>query len=90
MSDVMAEEVNGVATKQAFGDVDDQAVLLESLEQQVKVFFVCLNILASHQDVINLDEGEIQTVTVSIRRWKAWAAFFEPKGTLRTHTAQKE
>ena len=59
----MAEEVNGVATKLALGDVDDQSVLLESLEQQAKVFFVCLNILASHQAVVNVDEGEIQTIT---------------------------
>ena len=64
----MAEEVNGVATKLALGDVDDQAVLLESLEQQAEVFFVCLNILASHQDVINIDEGEIQTVTGNVHQ----------------------
>ena len=64
----MAEEVNGVATKLALGGVDDQAVLLESLEQQVKVFFVCLNILASHQDVVNVDEGEIQIVTDNVHQ----------------------
>ena len=32
------------------------------------MFFVCLNILASHQDVVNVDEGEIQTVTDSVHQ----------------------
>ena len=32
MGDAMTKEVNGVTTKLALGDVDDQAVLLKSLE----------------------------------------------------------
>ena len=33
MGDVMTKEVNGVMTKLALGDVDDQAIHLKSLEQ---------------------------------------------------------
>ena len=39
----MAKEVNGVTTKLALGDVDDQTVLLESLEQQAKVHVLCVS-----------------------------------------------
>ena len=68
VSDAMAEDVNGVATKLALGDIDDQSVHLELLEQQAKVFFVCLKILASHQDVVKVDEGEIQTMTDNVHQ----------------------
>ena len=58
MGDAMTKEVNGVMTQLALGDVDDQAILLKSLEQQAKMFFVCLDILAGHQDVVDVDKAK--------------------------------
>ena len=55
----MTKEVNGVPTKLALGNVYDQAALLKSLEQQAKMFFACLIILAGHQDVIDVDKGKV-------------------------------
>ena len=68
MGDAMTKEVSGVTTKLALGDVDDQAVLLKSLEQQAKMFFVCLDIPASHQDVFDVDKGEVQTLIDSVHQ----------------------
>lgn len=53
----MAKEINGVAAKLAFGDVDNESVILQSLEQHPKVLLVCLGVLASDQDVVDVDEG---------------------------------
>ena len=68
MGDTMTKEVNGVTTKLAFGDVNDQAILLKSLEQQAKMFFACPNILASHQHVIDVNKGEVLTATDSVHQ----------------------
>ena len=56
-SDVMAKEINGVTS--AFGNVDNHAIVLKSLEEQVKVLFMCLGILAGHQNIVYINEGEI-------------------------------
>ena len=64
----MAKEVDGVATKLTLGDIDGQAILLKSLKQQVKMFFVCLCVLASHQNVVDVNKDKIQTVTDSVHQ----------------------
>ena len=57
-SDSMAEEVNGIMTRLALGDIDDQAILTKSLEEQAKVFFVHRGVFTSYQDVINVDKSK--------------------------------
>ena len=69
MGDAIAKELDAVTTELALGDIDDQAVLPKSLEQQVKMFLVRRSILASHQNVINVNESKILNPceTISIR-----------------------
>ena len=55
----MAEEVHGITTKLALGDIDDHALLTKSLEEQAKVFLVHHGALTSYQDVINVEKGKI-------------------------------
>ena len=55
----MAEEVNGITTKLALGDIDDQAILTKLLEEQAKVFLVLHGVFTSYQDVIYADKCKI-------------------------------
>ena len=59
----MVKKVNAVTTKLALGDVDSKAVFLKSLEQQVKMLLVHYHVLASHQGIIIVNKGKIQTLT---------------------------
>ena len=58
-SDSMDEEVNGITTKLALGEIDDQAALTKSLEELAKVFLVHHSVFTSYQDVISVDKGKI-------------------------------
>ena len=58
-TDLIAKEVDRITTKLALGDIDDQAILTKSLEEQAKVFFVHHGVLTSYQDVMNVDKDKI-------------------------------
>ena len=59
----MAKDVDGIMTKLTLGDIDDQALLTKSLEEQAKLFFVHHCVLTSYQDVIIVVKGKIYGVS---------------------------
>ena len=64
----MSQEVNSVTPKPAFGEVDYQTVLFESLKEYLEIFFVSRYILACYQDMIDIHQDKIQTLTDSVHR----------------------
>ena len=64
----MAEKIKAASPELTLGDVYDEAVFLEPLEKEVKMLFVGLSVFAGHQDVINMDKGELQTPTESVHQ----------------------
>ena len=56
----MSQEVNSVTPELAFGEVDNQSILFESLEEGLEVLFVSFYILACYQDIVYIYKCEIQ------------------------------
>ena len=79
-SDAVAEKIKAASPELALGDVYDEAVFLQPLEKKMKMLFVGLSVFAGHQDVINIDKGELQTPTDSAHQaLKGLGCIFQAK-----------
>ena len=69
------------AAKLALGNVDNQTVFLEALEQKSQVVCVSFWVFACYQDVINVNKCKVQTLEDAVHQaLKGLCSIFQPKG----------
>lgn len=81
----MAQKVNGTEAKLALGEVDGETMLAEALTQQMEVGTMFLPRVASHENIVQVNEQKIKSPTHGIHQ-----ALERLRGILKAERHTKE